>query len=98
EGDRPLVVIQQGEVEAVHVGDVAQLAAGGVADPRTLDLDDVGAEPGQQLRASRTRLHVGEVQDANTFERFHYVLLLKSSARPSRLFLGNDALRVEIAD
>ena len=64
DGDRALVVIQHREVEAVGVGHVAQLAARRVTLARLLDLDHVGAEPGQQLRAGRTGLHVGEVEDA----------------------------------
>src|SRR3546814_103416 len=80
ERDGALVVVEHGEVEAVDIGNVAELAAGGVADARPLDLDHVGPEPGQELRAGRTGLHVGEIQDADTFERFHCVhLFLKSS-------------------
>src|SRR3546814_6914404 len=79
ERDRALVVVQHGEVEAVDIGDVAKLAAGGVADTRALDLDHVGAEPGQQLRAGRPGLHMGEIKDTDTFERFHCVLLLMDS-------------------
>ena len=36
--------------------------------PGPLDLDDVGAEPRQQLRAGRTGLHVREVEDANAVQ------------------------------
>ncbi len=36
---------------------------------RTLDLDHVGAEPGQHLGAGRAGLVVGEVDDANALER-----------------------------
>jgi hypothetical protein len=36
-------------------GYVAQLTAGCVSLTGTLDLDDIGAEPGQQLRAGRAR-------------------------------------------
>ena len=65
ERDRALVVVQHREVEAVHAGDVAQLPARGIALAGTFHLDDVGAEPGQQLRASGAGLHVREVQNAN---------------------------------
>jgi hypothetical protein len=34
---------------------------------RTLDLDHIGAEPGQHLRAGRTRLIVRKIDDANAF-------------------------------
>ena len=44
-------------------GTSIELLAGGVADARALDLDDVGAEPGEQLGAGRSGLHVGEVED-----------------------------------
>ncbi len=67
--DRALVVVEHGEVERVGVGHVAQLAARDVADAGALDLDHVGAEPGEQLRAGRARLHVGEVEDAHACER-----------------------------
>ena len=70
DGDRALVVVQHREIEAVHLGDVLQLAARDVADAGTLDLDHVGAEPGEQLRAGRARLHVREVEDLDAFECF----------------------------
>ena len=41
-----------------------------VAERRPLDLDHIGPEPGQHLRAGRPRLVVREVDDANAFERF----------------------------
>ena len=41
--------------EAVDAGNVAQLAARRVALTRPLDLDDVGAEPRQNLGAGRSR-------------------------------------------
>jgi hypothetical protein len=64
ESHRPLVVIQHGEVQAVGPGNVAQLLARDVAAAGLLDLDHVGAEPGQQLCASRSGLHVREIENA----------------------------------
>src|SRR5262249_25938892 len=49
--------------------DVAQLAARDVADAGPLDLDHVGAHIGEQLRAGRARLDVGEIEDAHAVER-----------------------------
>ena len=69
ERDRALVVVEHGEIQAVDVGLVLQLAAGDVAHAGTLDLDHVGAEPGQQLRAGRSRLDVGEIENANALQR-----------------------------
>ena len=66
ERDRAFVAIQHREVEAVDVRDVAELPARDVAGARALDLDDVGAEIAQQLRARRTRLHVREIQDLDS--------------------------------
>ena len=63
--DRALVVVQHGEVQAVHAGNVAQLATGGVAFTGFFHLDHVSAKPGQQLRAGRPGLDVGEVKNAN---------------------------------
>ena len=64
--NRSLVVVEHGEVQTVHAGDVAQLAASGVTLTGTLHLDDVGTEPGQQLGTSRPRLNVGKVQNADS--------------------------------
>src|SRR6202041_2587677 len=69
ERDRALVVVEHGEIQAVRVRDVLQLTAGDVANARTLHLDHVGAEPGQQLRAGRARLNVGEIENSNALER-----------------------------
>ncbi len=59
--DRALVVVQHGEIQAVHAFDVLQLTARDVADARALDLDHVGAKPSQKLGASGARLDMGEV-------------------------------------
>jgi hypothetical protein len=64
-------VVQHREIQAVHIGNVLQLLARSIAHARPLDLDHVGAEPSQQLRAGRTRLDVGEVEDLDAFEGFH---------------------------
>lgn len=75
EGDASLVAVQHREVEAVDAGDVAQLLAGDVARGR-LQLDHVSAEPGQELGAGRTRLHMGHVEDADTIQCLHGELSL----------------------
>ena len=67
--DRALVVIEHGEVERVRALHIHQLTAGDIADAGALDLDHVGAEPCQQLGTSRTRLHMGEIENADTVER-----------------------------
>jgi len=63
EGDGALVVVQHGEVETVDVRDVAQLLAGDVPGAGPLHLDDVCAQPGEQLRAGGPRLNVREVEN-----------------------------------
>ena len=45
-------MVEHREIEAVDVRDVAQLPARDVALAGPLDLDHVGAEPGQKLRAA----------------------------------------------
>ncbi len=76
DGDRALVVVEHREIEAVDVGYVAQLAARDVSLARALDLDDVGAQPCQELRARRTRLHVGEIENVDSIQCLaHYVPL-----------------------
>jgi hypothetical protein len=64
-------VVEHGEVERIDAGDVTQLPARRIAFARPLDLDHIGAEPGQQLRAGRTRLHVGEVEHLDVGECLH---------------------------
>src|SRR5664279_3620861 len=66
---RTLAAVEHGEIQAVGVGNVAQLPARDVAGARTLDLDHVGAHVGEQLGAGRPRLHVREVENAQTVER-----------------------------
>src|SRR5262245_33297339 len=61
-----------------------------VAVRRPLDLDHIGAEPGQHLGAGRASLVVGKVDDANAFERLTHLSLL---APPYRLRFGPRAPR-----
>ena len=70
--DAALVRIQHRKIKAVDCGNVAQLAARGVAFTRPLDLDDIGAQPCQQLSACGSRLHVGHIQDPDSFQRFFH--------------------------
>ena len=69
ERDRALVVVEHGEIEAVGARHVLQLAARDVAGARPLDLDHVGAEPREKLRAGRARLDMREVEDLHAIER-----------------------------
>ena len=66
--NRTLVAVHHREVQAVDIRNVTQLGARDVAGSRALDLDHVGAEPGEKLRANRPGLDMREVQDPNTFE------------------------------
>ena len=63
-----LLLLSMVKYSASASGTVAQLAAGHVAGAGTLDLDHVGAEPGQQLGAGRAGLNVGEVDDLDALE------------------------------
>ena len=67
---RALVAVEHGEVQGIDVWNVTQLAAGHVAGTGALDLDNVGAKPGQQLGTGRAGLHVREVDDFDAVERF----------------------------
>src|SRR5438045_2044375 len=69
DGDRTLVAVQHGEVEAVRALHVAQLGARDVADAGAFDLDAVRAHIGQELRAGWSRLHMREVEDLHAVER-----------------------------
>ncbi len=63
--DRALVRVEHREIQTVHARNVAQLAARHVPFAGAFHLDDVGAQPREQLRTRRTRLHVREIEDAN---------------------------------
>jgi len=53
EGQRPFIAIQHRKVERVEIRHVAQLIARNVSDAGPFHFQDIGAEPGQQLRARR---------------------------------------------
>ena len=69
DGNRALVAVQHGEIEAVLPFHVAQLPARDVADTGSLDLDAIGPHVAEKLGAGRARLHVGEVEDFHAVER-----------------------------
>ena len=69
ERQRALVAVEHGEIQGVLALDVTKLGARDVAGARALDLDHVGAEPGEQLRAGRSGLHVREINDLDAFKR-----------------------------
>src|SRR5688500_16869768 len=54
EGYTALVAVQHGEIQAVNVRDIPQLATRDIAAASRLDLDDVSAEKTQNLGARRT--------------------------------------------
>jgi len=72
ERERLLVTVDRQEVRRLAVGqerrphDPHRVAAVGV-----LDLDDLGAQVGEQHRAVRAGQHPGKVQHANAFEELH---------------------------
>ena len=69
DGDRALVAVQHREIETVRTRNIAELSAGDVTHARPFDLDDVGAHIGEQLRAGRSRLHMGEIENAHAIKR-----------------------------
>ena len=76
DGDRALVVVEHREIKAVYAGNVAQLAARDVSLAGPFDLDHVRAQPRQQLRAGRPRLHMREIEDLDAIQCLaHYVPL-----------------------
>ena len=96
DGDRALVAVEHGEIEAVGALHVAQLAARDVADAGPLDLDAVGAHIGEKLGAGRPRLHMGEIEDAHAVERLAGVAPRLGRGRRQALprrRLGRRALR-----
>ena len=65
ESDRPLVGVEEEEVVGVDAGPARSGAAAGVAALGLLDLDDVGAEVGEDLGGGGAGFELGEVEDAD---------------------------------
>ena len=65
EGDRPLVGVEQEEVVGVDAGPARPGAAAGVASLGLLDLDDLGAEVGEDLGRGGAGFELGEIEDAD---------------------------------
>ena len=63
-----LVGVQHQEEQPVLARYVGHGPAGGLAPARLLQLDDLGAEPGQHLRAGGARLVVGHVDDPDAVQ------------------------------
>ena len=88
EGQAALVSVEQQEEEAVCVRPVAHVAAGDIATLGFLELDHVGAEKTQDLGASRSRLVVRHVDDANVRQRLIHVVCLRRKPRDTRLYVN----------
>src|SRR5436309_6683268 len=69
---------------------VLQLTARDIANPGALDLDHVGAEPCQQLRASRSGLDVRKIENANALQRLcHFTLSIDLTSSCPRMSIGS---------
>src|SRR6202035_922170 len=80
-----LATVEQQEEEAIEVGVVhVPQPPRPVAMRRPLDLDHLGAEPRQHLRARRPRLVVGEIDDSDAVEGLAHVDLPSTASRSNR--------------
>src|SRR5207253_9566710 len=57
------------KIPRVVVGLAVAQPAAGIAAPRVLDLDHLGAEPGQHLGRGRARLELGEIDHLHTLQK-----------------------------
>ncbi len=73
--DAALVGVQHREIEAVGPLHILQLAAGDVTAAGHLDLDHIGAHPGQQLGRCRRRLDMAQIENAHAFESFTHMVI-----------------------
>src|ERR1700730_12771438 len=65
---RFLVGVEDLEIERVVVAGAAGDLAAGIAVPRVLDLDHLGAEPGERLGAGGAGLELGQIDNPNAFQ------------------------------
>src|SRR5581483_431292 len=65
---RLLVDVELVEIPRVVVGLAGAQPAPGIAAPGVLDLDHLGAEPGEHLGAGRPRLELGEIDDLDALQ------------------------------
>src|SRR2546425_13107260 len=82
QGQRLLVGVELVEIPGVVVGLAGAQAAARIAGRRVLDLDHLGAEPGQGFGAGRPRFELGDIHHLDAFETVnlnadlsHYPLL-----------------------
>ena len=69
ERDTALVGVEYDEVEAIDVVPERAFVSSPVSDTGLFHLDNIRAEEPEQLRAGRTRLHLGKIDYAYSFER-----------------------------
>src|SRR5204863_9735896 len=69
QGDAALVGVEQHKVMRVHALRIGGRAAPLVAAFGVLDFDDVGAQPGQRLRARGPGLELGEIENLDVLQR-----------------------------
>src|SRR5262249_55914952 len=81
---RLLVDVELVKIPRVVVGLAGAQSAAGVAAPRVLDLDDLGAKPSQHLGRGRARLKLGEIDDLYALQKVE-VLDVVAHCRSSRL-------------
>ena len=76
QGHAALIAVPVDEVLGVQ-GFAPRAPTSGVADLGPLDLDDVGTEEGEALRAGRAGLVLGHVENAHSVESCHKRLLMR---------------------
>ena len=80
---RLLVDVELVEIPRVVVGLAGAQPAAGIAAPRVLDLDHLGAKPGQHLGRGRARLELGEIHHLDALQKIE-VLDVVAHRRSSR--------------
>src|SRR5581483_5653223 len=90
DGDGALIAVEAEEVERILPLGALGMAAG-IAHAGALDLDDVGAQPGEQLRGRSARLVLREIEDAHLLKRRHAALpfLSPPASTPCRRTVRN---------
>ena len=77
-----LLTLNWWKYHGIVIGLAGAQPAAGIAASRVLDLDHLGAEPGQHLGAGRARLELGEIDDLDALQKIEVLGVVAHRSPP----------------